>query len=65
MLLNVLSRPDFLAFDVRAMPSASVSAWRTILGTPLLLWTIRTPEELVEARKYDANVIFEAIHPMV
>jgi hypothetical protein len=42
-----------------------VSAWRTILGTPLLLWTIRTPEELVEARKYDANVIFEAIHPMV
>jgi len=63
MLFNVLSRPDFLAFDVRAMPSASVSAWRTILGMPLLLWTIRTPEELVEARKYGANVIFEALDP--
>ena len=65
MLLNVLSRPDFLAFDIRAMPNASVSAWRTILEMPLLLWTITKPEELVEARKYDANVIFEAIYPTV
>jgi glycerophosphoryl diester phosphodiesterase len=65
MLLNVLSRPDFLAFDLRAMPSASVSAWRIILDAPLLLWTIRTPEELVEARKYGANVIFEAMRPVV
>jgi glycerophosphoryl diester phosphodiesterase len=65
MLLNVLSRPDFLAFDLRAMPSASVSAWRIILDAPLLLWTIRTPEELVAARKYGANVIFEALRPVV
>jgi glycerophosphoryl diester phosphodiesterase len=65
MLLNVRSRPDFLALDVRAMPSAAVSAWRTILEAPLLLWTIRTPEELVKASGYRANVIFEGIRPTV
>ncbi|HWH99900.1 MAG TPA: glycerophosphodiester phosphodiesterase family protein [Propionibacteriaceae bacterium] len=65
MLLNAFTRPDFLAFDVRAMPSAPVFIWRKTLKAPLLLWTVRSTEELTRAHDHDANVIFESIDPAV
>ena len=65
MLLNVASRPDFIGFEVGAMPDRFVSFWRRLLRAPLLLWTVRTEEELSAVRKYRANAIFENIRPAV
>lgn len=35
--------PDFLACDVRDIPNALTTLWRTC-GRPLLTWTVRSPE---------------------
>ncbi|MCT2557639.1 glycerophosphodiester phosphodiesterase family protein [Tsuneonella sp. YG55] len=37
------ARPDFLAYDVRDLPSRFAAAQRA-RGLPLLTWTVRTPE---------------------
>lgn len=37
------ARPDFLAYDVRDLPSAFAAAQRA-RGIPLLTWTVRSPE---------------------
>jgi glycerophosphoryl diester phosphodiesterase len=63
MALNAVSRPDFLAFEIGAMPDRFVAFWRRTLKVPLLLWTVRTEEELAAAHRYGANVIFEDIRP--
>lgn len=63
MCLNIVTAPNFLAFEVEAMPSLFASAWRRILGVPLLLWTVRTAEQLERAAHYRANVIFESVQP--
>lgn len=45
------ARPDFLAYDVRDLPSRFASAQRK-RGLPLLTWTVRSPELLERAGKY-------------
>lgn len=63
MVLNAVTRPQFVAFDVNSMPSVFVSAWRKLLRIPLLLWTVRTADQLAKASGYGANVIFEDVRP--
>ncbi len=65
MVLNAVTRPHFLAFDVESMPSGVVSWWRRKLGVPLLLWTVRTERQCDSALRYGANVIFEGVRPRV
>jgi glycerophosphoryl diester phosphodiesterase len=65
MLLNAASRPDFIGFEIGAMPDRFVSFWRRLLRAPLLLWTVRTEEEMSQARRYRANAIFENFRPAV
>jgi glycerophosphoryl diester phosphodiesterase len=63
MALNAASRPDFIAFEVDAMPDRFVSFWRRLLRAQLLLWTVRTEEQLSTAQRFSANPIFENIRP--
>ncbi|WP_018683330.1 glycerophosphodiester phosphodiesterase family protein [Actinokineospora enzanensis] len=63
MLLNVLTRPDFLAYEVTALPNVLVSLWRWLLRAPLLAWTVRTPDQLEVARRTRATPIFEGFRP--
>ena len=63
MPLNWLSRPDFIAFDQRNLPSRALAFWQRVRPKPLLLWTVRTDEEAAVARTYKANIIFETIRP--
>ena len=46
-----LARPDFLAYDVRDLPSAFAGAQRA-RGLPVLTWTVRTPELRMVAGEY-------------
>jgi len=46
-----LARPDFLAYDVRDLPSRFAGAQRA-RGLPVLTWTVRTPELRVVAGEY-------------
>jgi glycerophosphoryl diester phosphodiesterase len=57
-LMNGYGDPDFLAYDVRDLPSEITAAARR-RGLPLLSWTVRTPTERARAAAHADNVIFE------
>lgn len=57
MMLNVLSRPDFVAYD-RRYKKFSVSACKKMFSLPAFIWTVRKREEL-EGLPKDDNIIFE------
>ncbi|MEP7221275.1 MAG: glycerophosphodiester phosphodiesterase family protein [Novosphingobium sp.] len=46
-----LARPDFLAYDIRDLPSRFAGSQRR-RGIPLATWTVRSPELLDRARQY-------------
>jgi glycerophosphoryl diester phosphodiesterase len=45
------ARPDFLAYDVRDLPSSFAAAQRR-RGLPVATWTVRTPDLLARARAH-------------
>ncbi len=52
------AKPDFLAYDVRDLPSRFAAAQRK-RGLPLLTWTVRSPEHRERADKYTDAPIAE------
>ena len=52
------ARPDFLAYDVRDLPSRFAAAQRA-RGLPVLTWTVRTPELLERAGAHADAAIAE------
>lgn len=59
MLFNIISRPDFISYDVKALPNkrlAKIRKNKIVLG-----WTIRDKETLKKAKKYCDNFICENI----
>jgi glycerophosphoryl diester phosphodiesterase len=57
------SRPHFLAWSVRDLPSAVPLIGRYVLGLPLLTWTVRSEEQRKTARRYASQMIFEGFRP--
>ncbi len=53
------SRPDFLAYDIRDLPSRFASIQRE-RGLPVLTWTVRTPDERARAAANADQIIYEA-----
>ena len=45
------ARPDFLAYDIRDLPSRFAASQR-LRGLPLLTWTVRTPEHRARADEH-------------
>ena len=52
------ARPQFLAYDVRDLPSPFAAALRA-QGMLVLAWTVRTPEQAVIAAEHSDQMIFE------
>lgn len=55
-----ISKPDFLAADIRYMPKKKIIKLRK-KGLPILAWTIDSEEKKNTALKYADNIIFERI----
>lgn len=55
--------PDFVAYDVHALPMPGPAILRRLFGRPLLTWTVRTPEEREHARIFADQMIFEGFVP--
>lgn len=53
-----LARPDFIACDVRDLPSAFARAFRH-RGLPVLSWTVRSAAERAIAARHADQIIFE------
>lgn len=62
MFLNFISKPDFIAFDVAAMPNKKVDKLRK-KGHPILCWTITSMEDYQKSIELCDNIIFEGFLP--
>ncbi|MGB9367995.1 MAG: glycerophosphodiester phosphodiesterase family protein [Xanthobacteraceae bacterium] len=57
------SRPHFVAYPVKDLPSPGPWIARHILRLPLLTWTVRSEEDRQRARKQADQIIFEGFRP--
>lgn len=58
-----IARPDFIAYDIDALPAFAPVAGRIWPGWPLLTWTVRTTAERRRARRWADAMIFEGFRP--
>ncbi len=63
LLTVAIATPNFIAYDVRALPALAPALARTLFGLPLLAWTVRSEAEKATARRYADAMIFEGIEP--
>ncbi|MDI9847025.1 glycerophosphodiester phosphodiesterase family protein [Rhodoblastus sp. 17X3] len=57
------TRPDFLSWRSADLPVAITSFARACAGTPVMTWTIRSPEQAESARRHADQIIFEGFLP--
>ena len=63
LLTNFLCRPDFIAFDHHHKNSFSRVVNRYLFGALSVAWTIRSQEELAQAKPAFDLFIFEGFLP--
>jgi len=60
LLVNLISHPDFVSYDIAHLPKASVKRARR-RGMPIIAWTIDSQPKRDLALRYADQIIFEAI----
>lgn len=55
--------PQFLAYRVQDLTTLPPRAARSLLGRPVLTWTVRTPEQRNAAIQHADQMIFEGFRP--
>lgn len=63
LLTAIIAKPDFIAYDVRALPSIAPWIARNMFGLPLLTWTVRSEAAKEIARRHADAAIFEGVTP--
>ncbi|MBR6793779.1 MAG: glycerophosphodiester phosphodiesterase [Clostridia bacterium] len=61
LLVNVLSRPDFVAYQYKDYKNLSFRLCKTLFRPPLFFWTVRSDEGMALSERFDAAPIFEKI----
>ena len=57
------SRPHFVAYQVKDLPSPAPFIARHVFGLPLLTWTVRNEEDRTRAWRWADQMIFEGFRP--
>lgn len=57
------TRPDFLSYHVGDLPHAVPFLCRSVLGIPVMAWTVRTPEQRGHAQDWADQMVFEGFAP--
>ncbi|MFM7471399.1 MAG: glycerophosphodiester phosphodiesterase family protein [Nodosilinea sp.] len=60
LLLNWVSQPHFIAYDLKALPNACTTMLREVCHLPLITWTVRDRKDQARAQCYADNYIFDA-----
>ncbi len=63
MLLNFLSRPDFIAINKKYQAKLSFKICTGMFKAKAFVWTVKTPREYVQAHRSGKFTIFERINP--
>ncbi|HEY8579338.1 MAG TPA: glycerophosphodiester phosphodiesterase family protein [Beijerinckiaceae bacterium] len=53
------TRPDFLSWNVNDWPHPTPHLLRAALGRPVMTWTVRTPAQWAQARRFADQAVFE------
>lgn len=59
LLLNWVSKPHFIAYDLRYLPNLPTAIARRVFNLPLVAWTVRSKVEEEQAKRYADNIIFD------
>ena len=57
------TRPHFVAYQVKDLPSPGPFIARHVFGLPLLTWTVRNEEDRTRAKRWADQMIFEYFRP--
>ncbi len=60
LLLNGKSKPHFIAYDLKALPSLATTLARRLFKMPIIAWTVRSEGDRTRALTYADNIIFDA-----
>ncbi len=63
LLTNFYARPDFIAYNYKYASQLSLQICRHLYHTELVAWTVRSPEELEQARESFRVFIFDGFLP--
>ena len=63
LLAASFALPNFIAYDVGALPASAPLMMRHVFGLPLLAWTVRTEIEREVAKRWTDQIIFEGFDP--
>jgi glycerophosphoryl diester phosphodiesterase len=63
LLTSGIARPNFIAYDIRALPALAPSLARILFHLPLLTWTVRSEADKARAAHYADAMIFEGMVP--
>ena len=63
LLSAFVAKPQFIAYDIRALPAFAPIAARKLFGWPLLTWTVRSKAERERAQRWTDAIIFERLRP--
>lgn len=63
LLHGLRTRPHFVAYNVKDLPSPGPSVARRLFGLPLLAWTVRDEAGRKRAQRFADQMIFEGFRP--
>ena len=63
LLTAAIARPNFIAYDIRALPALAPGIARDVFHLPLLTWTVRNEADKANAQLFADAMIFEGIVP--
>lgn len=63
LLHGFRTRPHFVAYHVKDLPSPGPLVARYLFRRPLLTWTVRTPADQERAKRWADQMIFEGFRP--
>jgi glycerophosphoryl diester phosphodiesterase len=54
---------DFISYSINHLPNPAMQIARTVLGIPLICWTVRTPAQRAKADHWTDQITFEGFTP--
>jgi len=63
LLFAAIARPNFIAYDIEALPALAPAIARRVFRLPLLTWTVRSEADKARAEEYADAMIFEGVAP--
>ena len=63
LLTAAIARPNFIAYDIKALPALAPGIARDVFRLPLLTWTVRNEADKANAQLFADAMIFEGLIP--